>query len=245
MFATSDGNCLPCKSPCATCMNETKCLSCEENKSFHENNCLSSCPLNYYSSESKCKTCHPSCETCTGPDKFNCITCEEGFEYSNKECVSKCPDGTYFDKKIKECNLCNVNYCSSCIRTPNMCTKCLNPLALDAQTFTCKQCCSRSIHGKVTLSCCNCPTKFAGKCSNVSSISNTNNLSGMVNDMLTPIQNTSDSIIFAVSILLIIASIGLIVFSIFVFRVSCRKIKSYQTVEYQPLSNSDTKLSFH
>jgi hypothetical protein len=43
----------------------------------------------------------------------------------------------------------------------------LNPMALDVSTFTCKPCCTRSIHGRVsTVSCCNCPLEFNGFCSN-------------------------------------------------------------------------------
>lgn len=42
--------CLPCKSPCQTCMNSSRtyCLSCLPEFSFLNNTCQSLCPLQYY-----------------------------------------------------------------------------------------------------------------------------------------------------------------------------------------------------
>lgn len=87
--------CQPCVSPCATCINETACLSCVANKWLHINSCLSICPSTYFNhSNGKCEPCQTPCKDCV--NLTYCTSCAVGFFYNNW-CVnaSACPSGTF------------------------------------------------------------------------------------------------------------------------------------------------------
>ena len=92
-----------------------------------------------------------------GESESRCLSCNMGFVFKSGFCKSTCIDGTFYNKEKKQCELCDPNVCQWCIESPQKCTKCFTPLVLDKAQYTCKPCCSRSIHGKITeVSCCNC-----------------------------------------------------------------------------------------
>ncbi len=54
---TSNVSCMPCKSPCLTCLNEQFCLSCVDGYYLTKDNyCNATCPYKYYG-KTETKTC--------------------------------------------------------------------------------------------------------------------------------------------------------------------------------------------
>ena len=249
-FSNTYDTCSPCSDPCQTCLNDTYCQTCKSNKFILDGECLNECPFGYYSNSNlECIKCYPSCETCNGSKKNNCLTCNIGFikqqidhnnnnnNNSNTECLSQCPDGTYYDSFTGECNICNTNNCSSCIQTASTCTKCFSPYVLDETTFQCKQCCSRSIHGKLKANaCCYCSDTLPGLCSSIIADKFSTYLFGAISIR----QDISTKLISFFSVIFICLSILLL----FIAGLSLRKtIKfnsstaRYATVQYTPVLN--------
>ena len=215
------------------CTNETKCSKCIENKYLLNGKCLDKCPINFYGKSSTCLSCYPSCQSCTGPTKLECLTCNSGFIYSKKECRSECPEGTYFDIDQNECKLCNESNCKWCIKSPNMCTRCESSLALDLVTFTCQPCCTRSIRGKIKYpTCCNCPTyNFNGNCLLANQTEDTSSvIIHFIKD------NKSSFLLNGVSFILVLLSIGLFLYSLYLIGKNFKKTsKQYDSVQYSTL----------
>ena len=174
--------------------------------------------------------CHPSCDTCSGPEEQNCLSCTDGFQYENNKCSSLCPEGTYYDSLLQECNVCNSMSCAECVKTANTCTKCNSPFALDLSTYTCKPCCSRSIHGKMTsLSCCNCASKYDGYCLKA------NNTETEIKKLFNIITNKSINSYSVATVFLFIVSTLVIIVSLVLLKPFQRKAKDYGSVQYTPL----------
>jgi len=169
-FMMTNNICAPCKEPCLKCKNESYCTACQLNK-FHLNGaCLDTCPLGFHQANGLCLPCHPSCESCLGESDSKCLSCNMGFVFKGGYCKSTCIDGTFYNKEKEQCELCDPKVCQWCIESPQKCTKCFMPLVLDKGQYTCKACCSRSIHGKIKEDgCCNCDLEN-GLCVAVTSI---------------------------------------------------------------------------
>lgn len=67
-----------------------------------EGTCVSVCPAGSYGDDdtNDCEECHPSCQTCRGPDEDDCLSCEGGGTLSGGggECLSEhevCPVRTF------------------------------------------------------------------------------------------------------------------------------------------------------
>lgn len=233
-YSNEFGDCTPCSSPCDKCSNETFCLTCETSMNVLNGQCVQNCPIGYYTKDSSCLACHPSCLTCNGPTKKDCLSCDDGLIMKNFECLSNCPDGTYYDTINKECTICNTNNCSSCVKTATICTKCFSPFVLDEATFTCKQCCSRSIHGKVKAnSCCYCPEIYNGYCSVQNDLKNT------IIFGISFRKETTNKVALTFTILFVILSVFLFLYSIVSLRKTCKKNQSkFASVEYRPLNET-------
>ena len=199
--------------------------------------CIEQCPLGFYTQNSVCYPCYPTCLSCNGPGKANCLTCDNGFKQVNTECQSQCADGTYFDKLSKECSICNTNNCSSCVKTASTCIRCFSPLVLDITTFTCKQCCSRSIHGKLkAYSCCNCPEISTGYCS-IQEDSSKDSVSSIFG--ISVKKETTNKLGLFFSLVFVFLSIGLLVYAVLKLRKTFRiNNTKYATVEYRPLNKT-------
>ena len=236
-YSNENGGCTRCSYPCAKCTNETNCLTCETNMSVLNGKCIEQCPLGFYTQNSVCYPCYPTCLSCNGPGKANCLTCDDGFKQVNTECQSQCADGTYFDKLSKECSICNTNNCSSCVKTASTCIRCFSPLVLDITTFTCKQCCSRSIHGKLkAYSCCNCPEISTGYCS-IQEDSSKDSVSSIFG--ISVKKETTNKLGLFFSLVFVFLSIGLLVYAVLKLRKTFRiNNTKYATVEYRPLNKT-------
>ncbi|CAF0745532.1 unnamed protein product [Brachionus calyciflorus] len=235
-FYTTEDGCAKCEFPCETCVNSTSCSSCSSNKILFESQCLDNCPLNYYQHDAfTCKPCHPSCETCRSGEKAACITCSHGFTFKGAECRSDCPDGTFYDKNEQVCSLCNTTLCSSCIKTPNTCTKCLNSFALDLGSNTCKPCCSRALRGKIKYpACCNCASNDPTLCSNEPFIEDSESIINVLHVSKKTALDIFIILLFVVSIFLIIYSIIYFVKSL---NLSTPRPKNFNSVQYTPLDD--------
>jgi hypothetical protein len=60
--------CVPCLTPCRSCLTELSCLSCFSGRYYYENNCLLTCPTNTTIANGSTNICD-FCST-------NCLTCE-------------------------------------------------------------------------------------------------------------------------------------------------------------------------
>ena len=138
---------------------------------------------------------------------------------------------------MEQCALCNLTLCDQCIEKPDKCTKCLPPLVLDLTTFTCKKCCTRAVYGKIkadsTVSCCNCPAEYNGLCSDKTN-ANSTLLSPFfkLKDIYEEYNSTYFIVLFFI---LLILSILLIMWAVFIFKKSCSRDKKIN-VEYSPLN---------
>jgi len=152
-------------------------------------------------------------------------------------CLSLCPGGTYYDSISNECAICDSDKCVECIKTSTSCTKCRNPMALDVSTFTCKPCCTRSIHGKVsTVSCCNCPLEFNGFCSNNNQTTGDFSTSG---DNYQKDLKTHSKPFYVLSFSLFIIAFVLLIFSFILLKNFFVKRKQYGSVLYSALEETN------
>ena len=145
--------------------------------------------------------------------------------------MSQCPGGTYYDYTLNECTICNGDLCNECVKTASTCTRCNSPLALDASSFTCRPCCSRSIHGKVSATtCCDCPTFYNGYCAYKNhSWVDFHGESGV--EMTSPSNNLFFYFLITVAIVFLVGAM-LIIKPLF------RKKKLYGSVVYSALDDS-------
>ena len=56
--------CLPCGLNCATCSSDSICTVCNVNYNLYQNQCVSTCPIGYYSNTGVCTACEANCKTC-------------------------------------------------------------------------------------------------------------------------------------------------------------------------------------
>ncbi|XP_028416477.1 LOW QUALITY PROTEIN: proprotein convertase subtilisin/kexin type 5-like [Dendronephthya gigantea] len=109
------GTCYTCSTGCKTCKGSTsqECLSCHEGKKLFNFTCVKNCPPGTYEGESnglpECKTCHPSCATCTqaGPDA--CTSCRMDLYYQGRYCVQECSIDHKLDENTRTCKTCNTD----------------------------------------------------------------------------------------------------------------------------------------
>lgn len=197
--------------------------------------CIHECPKGYFTQKAQCLQCHPTCETCKGPLKTDCIDCVDGSKKENYECKSTCPDGSYFESLTQECTVCNTNNCSLCVKTKNTCTKCFNPLVLDVTTYTCKQCCTRSIHGKLKASsCCNCPEEYTGFC-----LSQLDSNSYPIFFGITLRTETTNKLTVTFFVLIMLIAASIILYSALSLKKACKKKGTpYASVEYSVLNET-------
>ncbi|EAR81858.2 zinc finger lsd1 subclass family protein (macronuclear) [Tetrahymena thermophila SB210] len=114
-YYLTNGQCLPCQSPCSTCENDAQnCLTC----------------IKYYKlvSDSQRSYCSPvcdiSCQTCTAPNDFRqCMSCIEGYYLYQNSCLS-----------------CSFP-CQSCEGSPSNCLSCVQWHSLDPSSNTCNLTC--------------------------------------------------------------------------------------------------------
>lgn len=111
----NNGICYMCGTGCKTCKGPTtrECLSCQDGKKFFNFTCVKNCPPGTHEGDSndlpECKSCHPSCATCTraGPDA--CTSCRMDLYYQGGSCVRECSIDHRLDENTRTCKTCNAD----------------------------------------------------------------------------------------------------------------------------------------
>ena len=92
-YFVRDGYCVPCGKDCTRCVDETKCVECNQGATL--NNTDNTC--------SKVDFCKRS------SDLIGCLECESGYYLSNAKCL-KCDESCATCKTEKHCFTCKANY---------------------------------------------------------------------------------------------------------------------------------------
>ncbi|KAG8454257.1 hypothetical protein GDO86_000773 [Hymenochirus boettgeri] len=154
------GYCVDCQPQCQYCVANLQdtgsmCLKCQYSRYFFlGDRCVLECPDGFYTEGRSCKSCHPSCKTCSGPGLDSCTSCEDGLVVShNGMCVQSCFQGYYKDGQV--CKACNSqcfscdsgSSCSSCKDSAKVLLfgecqyeSCTPQYYLDYTSGTCKEC---------------------------------------------------------------------------------------------------------
>lgn len=85
--------CEPCHNSCQVCSNNSSnaCITCASPLIFHQNSCLTECPLNFYAENNLvCLNCHSICLKCFGNFSNNCSSCVPNLIWFNNTCLSAC-----------------------------------------------------------------------------------------------------------------------------------------------------------
>lgn len=116
--------CVPCVSPCITCISLTQCTSCLVGFYLYNYSCLIACPSVITITNSitnTCDSCNAVCATCLGTVD-NCTTCSIMAAFYNGTCVAECPaplvidNGSCYTDCSPNCLTCSIRYnnCTSC-----------------------------------------------------------------------------------------------------------------------------------
>jgi len=75
-YYPSSGRCIQCKNNCSTCTSASSCQSCNSGFTLINEICTLGCYSGFFLYNStECRSCDPSCLTCTGPAPSNCLEC--------------------------------------------------------------------------------------------------------------------------------------------------------------------------
>lgn len=65
---------------------------------LHDGTCISECPHGYYADTTgRCKVCHVSCASCSGPAAAHCTACVHPQVLRQGHCLPSCGGGFYPD----------------------------------------------------------------------------------------------------------------------------------------------------
>jgi ferredoxin-like protein FixX len=92
--ATIGGVCTTCLvEHCYECASAAACTKCDEGKSLHNNECIDTCPVTYFSDEDAdsliggiCTACSTGCRVCS--DENTCSECAQGYSLESDACVA-------------------------------------------------------------------------------------------------------------------------------------------------------------
>ena len=151
---TSNWACVPCNSPCRTCMNHPSyCTSCEPGKGYLQTSdtlqsCVPECAKGTYVDDGVCQLCDFKCATCIG-SKYHCLSCPAGQILYKASCWGHCP-AIYFKGGANGLKPCCVDECPSGFYkvSQSECASC------SPQCKTCEGSadnCTECLHGSVTI----------------------------------------------------------------------------------------------
>lgn len=156
--------CLPCVSPCRTCLNLTACLSCS--RGFLDGAaCVGSCPQLFFANLTArvCQSCHPRCTSCNNTST-NCLACADGFFLLGSSCLQACPLLTHYPNGSR-CEACR-SPCLQCVSLLE-CLSCQSGYLLDSRCYS--QCPDGYFGNLTSRACSPCPDPNCLKCSSSSS----------------------------------------------------------------------------
>ncbi|XP_077157208.1 extracellular matrix organizing protein FRAS1 isoform X3 [Paroedura picta] len=126
-FYVKDGVCSACNETCETCYSDhPRCLTCASDRVLHGGDCVLECPHSYYADSSRrCRGCHSSCASCTGPLSAQCTSCAYPLALRQGQCLADCGQGFYRDHTV--CKGCHPS-CRECVGPEHLhCTRCVKP----------------------------------------------------------------------------------------------------------------------
>lgn len=165
--------CVLCKSPCATCTQETVCLTCLSGFYFFNGSCSSDCPADTSiknNSTQTCDACNAICLKCSGTTS-TCTACNSPLVFYNGSCQTECPSGGTLAPSNGVCTACN-SVCLYCSGTITFCTACnLSSSNIFLMNNTCLSSCPMYYYNQSsTGSCLTCESANIN-CINCSSAS--------------------------------------------------------------------------
>ncbi|XP_006812277.1 proprotein convertase subtilisin/kexin type 5-like, partial [Saccoglossus kowalevskii] len=108
--------CVACHPRCTRCLYSADyCLSCKTGMKLQGSECIVSCPAQMYQTEENtCRSCHESCDSCTGSFETDCLSCAIGYLHQDGLCINSnvCEDG-YYKAWEAECLSCHST-CETC-----------------------------------------------------------------------------------------------------------------------------------
>ena len=120
--------CVPCVSPCATCLSSTVCLTCVRTPVLYymyNSQCIPYCPTdNTVIPNDALQTCDPcvgNCATCQNTTS-TCLTCKPNFYLQGINCVACSPPMIVEGGDCVSC----TSPCATCQGTRTNCTSCDN-----------------------------------------------------------------------------------------------------------------------
>ncbi|XP_048099370.1 extracellular matrix protein FRAS1 [Alosa alosa] len=190
-FFSSGSSCYACDPSCATCHPDNpSCLSCPPDFVLHHGKCISQCPEQHYKDgHGRCRACHSSCSSCSGPSVSQCSSCSGALALHGGECLDSCGEGLF--ARDGRCHGCHPS-CRACVGPEaSDCVLCLKPeealqtlhphlphgscvAHCDAHSYlesdrTCREChesCAQCTAGSAQ-SCTSCPRQtvlYQGQC---------------------------------------------------------------------------------
>nr|XP_023997099.1 extracellular matrix protein FRAS1-like [Salvelinus alpinus] len=93
---------------------------------MHHGKCISHCPEQHYIDDhGRCRACHSSCWSCSGPSVSQCTLCSQGLSLHQDQCLETCGDGLYHQDQT--CHICHPS-CRGCLGPlASDCLRCLKP----------------------------------------------------------------------------------------------------------------------
>lgn len=154
-----DGYCVVCEAGCLVCSQtiNTECLVCESSKVLFNGDCPERCPEKYVRVDDHCENCPENCLVCSSSN--NCSTCQTGFVVSpDGSCVTSCQD--QYTAINGKCVPCNIEDCSKCPGSVDICKSCVPPKILSFVGDSCLPSCPPGQYekdGKCQPCSNNCP----------------------------------------------------------------------------------------
>jgi hypothetical protein len=119
--------CGACLSTCATCINNSQCLTCFNDGFFSNYQCLDACPDGFYGDKdhNTCKPCLSPCNNCLS--ETSCLDCIAGYTKTGSACIqNSCTTSQYYDTDKNQCIDCPSS-CATCING-SLCNTCKEEL---------------------------------------------------------------------------------------------------------------------
>ena len=102
---------ISCNFPCKTCNSDSTCIDCYSEDSIYyllQQSCVLNCSTSssqkFYTSGNTCKSCSPSCDTCSYLNgNIQCQSCQGSLFLQETSCVNSCSYGYISDSKLNTC----------------------------------------------------------------------------------------------------------------------------------------------
>ena len=181
-YLAPDHTCQACHHSCLSCKGSTEgnCTDCPGQLSLQDGKCVlrspESCSTRQYFDHRalECRTCHVSCQNCTGKESDQCTSCygdniltDDGRCEEPPPPVPDCEHRQFFDRESSSCSQCPEN-CTVC-STNVTCTHCDSAYFLTPSGECVEHCPNRTVTDNTTLTCLdtscsdNCLTCFGAE----------------------------------------------------------------------------------